>query len=236
MKAVRELRGIVAISIGMVVWLWVILRISDAAGSKKDFWDILTAIGTCAAAIIALFFGIGQLLATRNVAKIQARLIAARLLPKLTASQEAMISLVSLLNEYDADEKNVHVRNGWFIRCGKAAHAAKLNVPLIELTGLAPLPNDCAMHVARASAVIDTIIYNFDSFDSGYWTVGAPEEVREKFISSVLKRTKENMEVVADAFDICLNAYNEGSDIADSAARSIASFNDANGGTHKNVS
>ena len=69
---------------------------------NKDVVDIASAVGTCAAALIALVLGIGGALSSKRTARTSARLTAARLVPQINAVISALEAVSSHLKRCTA--------------------------------------------------------------------------------------------------------------------------------------
>ena len=98
MKKVKEILLIFLLALMLSLFFVGMLKISQASGSTKDMCDILTAIGTCAAAVIALFFGLGQLVQNRDEAIIRAHIVAVRLVPQLRGTHDVVQTLLPNLS------------------------------------------------------------------------------------------------------------------------------------------
>ncbi|MGF6771036.1 hypothetical protein P3T18_003515 [Paraburkholderia sp. GAS199] len=190
------------ILVGVMGAFMLVLVVRLAEGTTDHFWNVLSGIGTFSAAVIALFFGLGQQVSANRIADDQAKLTAAILHPRLLAAQEAMTTLALTLNEHDTCNVESGSRMRWFDRCNSYARNAVFKVPLDELIALAPLTGDCAMNVARASALIDTIVQNLSGFNAELWTL-SPDDVRAKVVTSISRRTADAVDVMASAIKIC---------------------------------
>ncbi|MCI0151702.1 hypothetical protein KNO81_38280, partial [Paraburkholderia sediminicola] len=102
-------------------------------GSTKDFWDIFTAVGTVAAAAIALAIGVRQEQVRWEDANQRAQLVAARLIPQLTATRDALKLLTSELRRYARFKSEWPNIIPWFDKLGDLARRPELPIPTSEL-------------------------------------------------------------------------------------------------------
>lgn len=123
---------------------------------NKDVVDIASAVGTCAAALIALVLGIGGALSSKRTARTSARLTAARLVPQINAVISALEAVSSHLKRCTALDDLQKISDELHMMENEAADRL-FDVPLPVLASLSSLDNDCATNLAGALGFLDSL-------------------------------------------------------------------------------
>lgn len=124
-------------------------------------WNMWSALGTIAAAVIALGIAVRQGVETRKERHAQGILMAARLAARLEAAVDAAASVqayVCFSQDTSTAEFFSHVAR-------QARDAVEISTP--ELMGLLPLPNHCAHRLATAFGHMETILIDIGRIGSG---------------------------------------------------------------------
>lgn len=136
--------------------------------SQKDFWDIVSALGTAAAAIIALGIALSQGRTRRKEDLLRAEMLAARLLPRLIVAEAECKSLGERLFFYRAKERNdIETLDPILASVRKI----DLKLSTADLATLAPLPEQCAAQLAYA-------VGHMDALQAAILAAGAAEILR----------------------------------------------------------
>jgi hypothetical protein len=181
----------------------------DSQYPNKDFWDIAGIVGTWAAVLVALFFGIGQEVTRRSTADLTAGLLAARLVPALEASLIAASLLVRQLKRYNDDWMKLDNPARQFSEICAACSSARLDVPTSELTALAPLADKCAMRLARAIALIELTSKGIADWEACFWPHGATDDDRRAAALAWLCWIEEARLLLESALATCIAASSE---------------------------
>ncbi|WP_153135139.1 hypothetical protein [Paraburkholderia agricolaris] len=144
----------VTFSVAMLALAMLACRIIEQAlDSKKDFWDIATAIGTCGAVAVALWFGLRQETLRRRDSVVRARLIGAYLTPRLSvlldAACKTRIILQTPIGELPLTSK--------YGQAESACRPMGWVIPPDDLAALTPLPRSTAFRLARAIALMNAV-------------------------------------------------------------------------------
>jgi hypothetical protein len=136
--------------------------VAAAAFKGVEVLGSLTAVGTCAAAIVALY------VASKSERRVErermqvARLVAAEISIRLADSVRKLGQLVSLLNDdSEIDDKRRTLSH--------VAQFAKAHATLLgreTLVGLIPLPNEAAHRIARALDFLTLIERDLGNYES----------------------------------------------------------------------
>ncbi|CAE6854369.1 hypothetical protein R69927_02247 [Paraburkholderia domus] len=129
----RELKRVGWTTAAILGIALLIFMFNRRLGSTKDFWDIFTAVGTVAAAAIALAIGVRQEQVRWEDANQRAQLVAARLIPQLTATRDALKLLTSELRRYARFKSEWPNIIPWFDKLGDLARRPELPIPTSEL-------------------------------------------------------------------------------------------------------
>jgi hypothetical protein len=141
--------------------------IAKGSESPKSFWDVASAIGTCAAVLVALWLGVRQERIRRSESLVRARLVAARVTPRLSLTLDAVNLLSAHMRRYDDSD----VKTGdQLVRMQNSAFMAVFDMPIDDLTALSPLPNHCALRLARAMALMEMTKAEVDEWSTQFWT------------------------------------------------------------------
>jgi hypothetical protein len=128
--------------------------IAGRYNSQKDFWDVVTALATVAAAIIALGIALSQGSARAREDRVRAEMLASRLFPRLTVAEAECKTVGELLFFYSAQERSdAEALLTILVRIRKM----DLKLSTTDLATLAPLPNSCAAQLAHAIGHIEAI-------------------------------------------------------------------------------
>lgn len=177
-------------------------------GSTKDFWDIFTAVGTVAAAAIALAIGVRQEQVRWEDANQRAQLVAARLIPQLTATRDALKLLTSELRRYARFKSEWPNIIPWFDKLGDLARRPELPIPTSELAALCTLPNNCAVLLARAVALIEMTDRNVASFINDFPTGGDSDTLQSDAVQIWSDWADEALKLVQATLAECEFATN----------------------------
>lgn len=168
--------------------------------STKDFWDVATAIGTCGAAIVAIWIALRQESLRRAEELDRARLISAHLAPRLSAMLAAGQRSLDVIAKPRQDSPDYEKIRALTNELEKLAW----KVPQDELTGLTPLPRSTAVRLARAIALLNTIAedirVNESKFRAGVVAL-AMNRVRDDLYGSWTRQLKEGTALLNDVLD-----------------------------------
>ncbi|WP_168793560.1 hypothetical protein [Paraburkholderia aromaticivorans] len=132
----------------MLIWPFAPFR-----HTTKDWVDVLSAVGTCGAVVVALGFGITQEVIRRNDSLAKAKIVGAYLTPRLAVVMDAAVKTrEALFGDADGVTKGM--------RCQTAAELCRpmdWTIPPNDLAALTPLPRAAAFRLARAMALINTV-------------------------------------------------------------------------------
>jgi len=104
-KEIRKFGLILGLAFVVVLAAFLVYLFDRMLGTNKDFWDILGPVATCAATLVALFFGIGQEYVRWSAVQATARIIAAKLVPQLGAILDVIGKIEPQLECFDNDWK-----------------------------------------------------------------------------------------------------------------------------------
>ncbi|WP_322012933.1 hypothetical protein [Paraburkholderia sp. J12] len=188
---------LLGLALSSAVLLYVILNVQE-----KPWQDILTALSTFTAAVVALWLGVRQQVRDRRQDMLRATLVAAFLLPRIDTANSRVRRLHNLLNRYDDLEADRSAEIAWFEDVKGTTLAIGLNVTLDQLQALTPLPDNCAFRLARATALIDEIARTLGDGRGEYWTDELTADNRSTFQSFWSKCALEAQQLL---FHINLN-------------------------------
>lgn len=206
MKILKTLCGVLAATTVVVLYAFLIYAFNKALGTRKDFWDIASTVGTWAAAIIALWLGIGQEVGRRHTATTAARLVAARLIPRMNASLVAIRSLKPHLELYDKTWQSLSNPIQQYEAIRAAGCSATLEIPTMELAALSPLPGRCALRLARAVALIELMNEQINQWDAPLWFQSASDDDRRVSAREWLLWARETQSLLESALSSCSDA------------------------------
>jgi hypothetical protein len=209
MKKIKDIAVIVFLGVIAIAWMMDVLKLSSTFGSKKDFWDILTALGTCAAAVVALFFGLGQQVQNRREAETRAQVIAARLVP-LLASRIDMIQLLRFELKGFLENAFPNIMEPvTFDRIRTSADRAAFDVPTSDLVMLAVLPDNCATRLARAIALIEMFQRDTRMNSGRAHFFDKPNSEAEAFVTRTIPWADECEALLVAVLNTCVVASRE---------------------------
>jgi hypothetical protein len=122
--------------------------------SNKDWVDVATALGTCAAVVVALWIGLAQQAALRRDARNKAILVAAGLTPRmarLTDQIETAIAKI-LFRDQSGDSPKIF----WLLLEGSTA-VMPWRIPTEDLSALTPLAMRTAVQLGRGVAIVNLV-------------------------------------------------------------------------------
>jgi hypothetical protein len=108
-KEIRKFGLILGLAFVVVLAAFLVYLFDRMLGTNKDFWDILGPVATCAATLVALFFGIGQEYVRWSAVQATARIIAAKLVPQLGAILDVIGKIEPQLECFDNDWKKLRI-------------------------------------------------------------------------------------------------------------------------------
>lgn len=139
----------------MAAGIWVLtLAVPSATISQfngKTFWEVVSAIGTCAAAVIALGIALRDSMRRRADEMTRARLAAAQHFDRLVSAHKDMKACIDWLGQWRKGEADPNATN--MFTMGISQVLATQTV----MHELAPLPNNCAYNLARAVDIVSRV-------------------------------------------------------------------------------
>jgi hypothetical protein len=139
------------LAVGVIIGFW--MTQARTIDPVKGFWEILSAIGTCAAVVVALVFSLAAYRTTQRLASEKAALVAAEVVATLDAVLNHIMHIEGHLVFYDDETDAVHD----FLRDNKFITNRPLSIGAEVLVGLIPLPNRCAHRIAFGLSQISTL-------------------------------------------------------------------------------
>jgi hypothetical protein len=133
-----------------VVWHIIASRI----GSPKDFWDIATAVGTVGAAVAAVWIALRQNAVRHEEELVRVRIVASRLIPKLTFALEQIRSIEAYLAFTDEEMRK---ERRFITGILRDVQALRLELNNADLTALAALPNRAGFRLAHGIGQIELV-------------------------------------------------------------------------------
>ncbi|WP_024904166.1 hypothetical protein [Robbsia andropogonis] len=119
-----------------------------------DWVDYISAIGTAAAAVIALFIGVRQGFVDREMRKAEARLVASSLLPKLTHCVKQIDSALDEVLSWKMPDEWQDPTRRFRAMHSHIVSAQEFSPTLDELRALIPVPNNRAAHLAQCLSLL----------------------------------------------------------------------------------
>jgi hypothetical protein len=175
-------------------------------GTNKDFWDILGPVATCAATLVALFFGVGQEYVRWSAVSATARIVAAKLVPQLGAILDAIGMIEPQLERFDNDWMRLLNPGQQFAEIRSTGNLAALDVSMSELASLSSLPDDCAVRLARAIAILALINKSIADWEISPWPAGATDDDRRQRVRKWSLGVREARTLIDSALDTCEKA------------------------------
>lgn len=158
-------------------------KIAVALGSKKDFWDVATAIGTCGAVVVALGIAIWQETARRAERLIAAKMTSTYMRPRLETIRDATLkTFAALLGDGIEHSKLYTAAVG-------EAHRMRWTPPPEQLILLAPLPRAAGYRATRAFALVNSI-----AFDMSQSAQHFPRDRDDDFGAELIHRWRSQLE------------------------------------------
>ncbi|BBQ01705.1 hypothetical protein BSFA1_68330 (plasmid) [Burkholderia sp. SFA1] len=176
---VKQFFGVAACLLASCVWIAGIYKLSQMLGSKDSFWTIFSSVGTMLAAIIALILGGGQLIQNRRDADTRAKLVAARLLPLLARCGDDALALRERLSPDRREYAILDIKSMVFAQARVFNRAAFVAILDDRLAALAPLPDECALRLARAISLLETTVDEILEADRSRCTIEATDEEKQ---------------------------------------------------------
>jgi hypothetical protein len=128
-------------------------------GFSKDFWDVITAVGTCAAAVVALWIGLRQSFQANRTEKSRAEVVAARIAPQLKVVIDEVRLLWMRLTNYD---QNVLLGTGYTDLVKAHLSRTVWEISPETLASLAPISRHGAQQLARGLALVELVRSRFE--------------------------------------------------------------------------
>jgi hypothetical protein len=172
-------------------------------GTNKDFWDILGPVATCAATLVALFFGIGQEYVRWSAVQATARIIAAKLVPQLGAILDVIGKIEPQLECFDNDWKKLANPARQFAEIRSTGNLVALDVSTNELALLASLPDDCAVRLARAIALLELMNRSIADWEISIWPAGTTDDDRRQRVKKWSLGVREARTLINSALRTC---------------------------------
>ncbi|MDY7807584.1 hypothetical protein U0E23_34725 [Burkholderia stagnalis] len=185
-----------------------------AIGSTKDFWDVATAIGTCAAVIAALFIAdMGRrkqlkderVKAALTAAGIQQRLANTRdsiefvatgitnILAQIELDRGANNTVRKIIDGLRNEEDSIHKAIVEVIRIIDTTSLLSFD----EIHTMAGLPDNCAMQIAAAQARVHNVRETLEAIEK------FPSSIRRRQLENSRKPLAEASILMSNAVDIC---------------------------------
>lgn len=187
------------------LWYWWFHSLAP----NKDAVDIATAVGTCLAAIIALFLGVSSALSSQRAARTSAALTAARLVPQLEDATRALEFFDSCVKRCVSFRDLQELSDELHMMRTKLADFA-FDVPLPLLPNLADLGNHCAMDRARSLGLLDSLKQDVARRAPEVWTWGAGPNECAAIVghwASMIEKAEEHLRL---ARSVCMVAARTG--------------------------
>lgn len=122
--------------------------------SDKDFWDVASAVGTMAAAMIALAIALRDGMQRAKSDRAKAVIVAARVAVKLDVMTERAYWLMLKLEKMPQRPEN---RESWYDAISEYAKPPLPEVSIEDLAALETIVGGCGHVVARGMAVFDLL-------------------------------------------------------------------------------
>lgn len=140
---------------------------------EKDFWDILSSVGTMSAVFVALAIALTDGRRRKNDERTRARLVAASMALPLAltiAEIDIVVRWLDMVRQTDTglDDYEKHRRH---------LDAVSLTISREQLTDLSSLRNDCAYNIVVSIAQLDLVKAHMRAYHSLFLT-GAPAAER----------------------------------------------------------
>lgn len=180
------------------------------APNWSDLIGAVSAIGTCAAVVVALGLAQAQTLRQRKDEQLKANLHSARISIRLRDAATSMDSATMLvgfrdetLSEKEA-QLDLHKR---FLRLAALDH---FEPTVEELVALTPLPNNCAHRIARAYDIFGQFKRSVQDPDMARWFQFASGDARERVLNQWQAQVKDASELLLVASEECVRAAHLG--------------------------
>jgi hypothetical protein len=154
----------------MVTWPF-----APFAPTTKDWVDVATAIGTCAAAIAAVAIAVWQRFQQRGTEMAAARMTCAYLIPRVSQLLHAAETTLSALL---VDDDGVSDTQIWKAAEG-SCHPLNWTPTPEQLAALSPLPRHAGYELAKAIATGNSLAFELKAGGNLFGTNASPEVARQ---------------------------------------------------------
>lgn len=184
----------------------------------KDFWDVLTALGTVGAVFVALGIALFGSVQRRRAATEMANLAAARVI----AAVEQSIKFASYASNWaeNSNQSNNRVESD-YAALKRCLNSAQIQVENGDLLALVQLPKRCAHRLARASAILTALQREVVAFQS-YFDRELPDftllhERRAEVCGAWRQQIASAIELLVIVKSVCAKAADLGAPVPDGA-------------------
>ncbi|NIE82675.1 MULTISPECIES: hypothetical protein [unclassified Burkholderia] len=160
------------IAIGFFGLFRVWTTVASSLHSKKDFWDIASAVGTCGAVVAALYIASSERRRRTREALVTARITASSVIYRLAALRDEVIGVRMWIRE-TIDTDNLPANFAYQLQVLSAAARCSIE----EVRSLQPLPNYCAVQIAGAQDRVDVASHLLASQNLWLTLATRPEKV-----------------------------------------------------------